>query len=223
MVDYKKPFTKKEIAEGAHRKRVGGKWDALGKLQIRFMKEQGLLPEHYLLDVGCGALRAGVRFVRYLEPGHYFGTDINETLLEAGYRKELGKKARAKLPRENLKQTERFESDFGDVRFDYAIAQSVFTHVSLNHIRLALYQVGKVMKPGGKFYATFFEGSKDMSLTDVLPIGRGLLQETNSYWYYREDMEWAAQYGPWTYEYIGDWNHPVKQQMVVYTRTSEDA
>ena len=28
-----------------------------------------------LIDIGCGALRGGVHFVRHLDPGHYFGMD----------------------------------------------------------------------------------------------------------------------------------------------------
>jgi hypothetical protein len=38
-----------------------------------------------------------------------------------------------------------------------AIAQSVFTHVSLNQMRLCLYRLARVMRPGGTFYATFCE------------------------------------------------------------------
>jgi len=222
LPDYKAPFTKEEIEAGKHRRRVGGKWHRLGKLQLEFLKSVGLQPDHYLLDVGCGALRGGIRFVDYLEPAHYYGIDINDTLLDAGYRKELKKRHREKLPRENLRAVDRFEADFG-VQFDYALAQSVFTHVSLNHIRLALFQVAKVLKPGGKFYATFFEAPDDLPLDGVLPIGKGLLQETNSYWYYRDDLRWACSFGPWEYRYIGDWNHPSKQQMVEYTRTEGPA
>lgn len=172
MVDYKQPFTKEELKAGAHRIRVGGKWEQMGKLQNRFMKAQGMQPHHYLLDVGCGSLRGGRRFVRYLEPGHYYGIDINETLLRAGYNRELGPKMREKLPRKNLAAVDRFECDMFGVKFDYAIAQSVFTHVSLNHVRLALHQVAKAMKPGGAFYATFFEAPPDLPLDGRAPDRR---------------------------------------------------
>jgi cyclopropane fatty-acyl-phospholipid synthase-like methyltransferase len=46
--------------------------------------KEGLKPEHYLLDIGCGSLRGGVHFIAYLEPRHYFGIDKDEQLLEAG-------------------------------------------------------------------------------------------------------------------------------------------
>ena len=46
-----------------HRSTVRGNdafWDYLGKRQLDYLVEQGLQPSHYVLDVGCGPLRAGV-------------------------------------------------------------------------------------------------------------------------------------------------------------------
>ena len=67
-----------------HRRAVGGMWEEIGKLQFNFLVEQGLKPGHFLLDVGCGRLRGGIHFIRYLEPEHYFGIDISKVLLAAG-------------------------------------------------------------------------------------------------------------------------------------------
>lgn len=78
--------------------------------------------------------------VDYLQPGNYYGIDINHSVLQAGYDRELDDDQRARLPAENLRATDRFDIDFG-VQFDMGIAQSVFTHMSLNHIRLCLYRV----------------------------------------------------------------------------------
>jgi len=60
----------------------------------------------------------------------------------AGYANELDDAGRARLPSKNLRATDRFDADFG-VEFDMAIAQSVFTHVSLNWIRLCLARVAQ--------------------------------------------------------------------------------
>lgn len=97
-IDYAKPLPKAAIRKGRHRTRVGGQWDELGELQLEFMIAQGLRPEHRLLDVGCGALRAGIRFVDYLQPAGYYGIDINQTLLDAGFERELPEHLRSKLP-----------------------------------------------------------------------------------------------------------------------------
>src|SRR5256714_13012220 len=64
-------------------------WDYLGKLQLDYLVEQGLKPEHYVLDVGCGPLRAGVHFIGYLEPGHYAGVDKRGVRLEPAAEVEL--------------------------------------------------------------------------------------------------------------------------------------
>jgi len=82
--NYWKQVSEEEMQKGVHRQRIGDMWDEIGQLQFNFLVEQGLLPYHTLLDVGCGCLRGGVYFVPYLENGHYFGMDINESLIEAG-------------------------------------------------------------------------------------------------------------------------------------------
>ncbi len=56
-VHYSRQLSPAEIAAGAHRAFVGGRWDEIGRSQFEFMKQRGLLPEHKLVDIGCGALR----------------------------------------------------------------------------------------------------------------------------------------------------------------------
>ncbi|MBA2614534.1 MAG: hypothetical protein H0U90_01940, partial [Actinobacteria bacterium] len=60
-----------------HRRTIGNvpRWELVGDLQFEYLKERGLEPEHYLLDVGCGPLRGGIRFIQYLETGHYYGVE----------------------------------------------------------------------------------------------------------------------------------------------------
>jgi SAM-dependent methyltransferase len=220
--EYAKPLTSEEIEGGRHRKRAGGLWTSMGRLQLDFMVAQGLQPDSLLLDIGCGPLRAGIHFVDYLDPGNYYGIDVNESLLEAGYDVELPEKLRAKLPRDHLRATDRFDSEFG-VPFDFAIAQSVFTHIPLNDIRLCLVRLGRQMTPGGRFYATFFEAPSGFPVDGVLdgdhPEKRDKFTERNPFWYWPADLEWAAGFGPWEFKYLGDWGHPRKQMMVEFTRT----
>jgi SAM-dependent methyltransferase len=211
-------LTEEQIAGGAHRDWVGGRWEQLGRLQRDFVLGRGLRPEHRLLDVGCGSLRAGVQLLDHLAPGHYYGIDIGLAILEAGYYHELTDAQRRLLPAENLRATDRFDADFG-VRFDIAIAQSLFTHITLNQIRLCLYRVGLVMKPGGRFFATFFEQSAD---TPVDEVRGNKLTERNPYWYYRRDLRWAAG-KQWSFHYIGRWGHPGGQRMVEFRRIGPDS
>ena len=57
------------VMSGKHRNSVGGMWDEIGGLQRDFVLGEGLTPDMRLLDIGCGCLRAGVHFVRYLNAG----------------------------------------------------------------------------------------------------------------------------------------------------------
>ena len=53
-----------------HRRYVGGHWEALGALQLDLLRREGLRPSHRLVDVACGALRAGVHLIPWLDAGN---------------------------------------------------------------------------------------------------------------------------------------------------------
>jgi len=212
-------FTPEEIEAGVHRQFIGGVWDTHGERQLEYLRAQGLQPHHRLVDIGCGPFRAGRHFIDYLEPGHYYGVEANHSLIQAGYDVELTEDQRARVPVANLRANDRFDVDFG-VRFDYAMAQSVFTHVSLNHIRLCLYRLAPAMEVGGSFYATFFVRKPSVPVDTIIASKRGkpFFNEKNVFWHYSQDLAWAARIGPWRYEYIGDWGHPANQKMARFVR-----
>jgi len=62
------------------REEIGGLWEKIGELQFNFLVKNGLEPKHFLLDIGCGSLRGGIHFIRFLEECHYFGIDKNQEL-----------------------------------------------------------------------------------------------------------------------------------------------
>lgn len=214
---YDREFSTEDVENDKHRSYVGGKWEEVGELQRNFLVAEGLEPHHRLLDVGCGSLRGGVQFVDYLDTGNYYGIDINANVIEAGYDNELTDEQRKRLPVTNLHSTDRFDADFG-VDFDVAIAQSVFTHVSLNHIRLCMHRVSKVVKPGGRLFATFYERPPSFPVDGQ---HRKQFGERNAFWYYRRDLRWASRFGRWKYRYIGNWGHPRGQRMIELTRLND--
>lgn len=217
-----KAMSKRDLKKGLHRKNVGGMWDEIGRLQSGFLVEQGLAPGMKFLDIGCGSLRGGVHFINYLDAGNYYGMDVNAPLVEAGYSIELKKAGLAhKLPRTNLVIENRFKAARLGVEFDYALALSVFTHLPLNHIRLCLAELAKCMKPGGRFFATFFECPDGAPIEENIehqPGGVVTKAEEDPYHYRRADLLWCVEGLPWRMQYIGDWNHPRAQKMVCFTR-----
>lgn len=203
--------------EDWHRRGVGGRWDELGTLQLEFLKEQGLRPEHVLLDVGCGSLRGGVRFIDYLEPGHYWGIEKQAELLEAGRDVELSRAGVAgKEP--HLRVTGLFELDHvpAGVAFDFALAQSVFTHLRPELVRLCIERVTRRLAPGGVFYATFFEGDEDV----VGPSHGWREDELQHPRYRRETLRRLADEAGADLAYVGAWGHPRDQRMVAITPRS---
>ncbi len=213
---YGRQLTEEELQSRVHREAVGGAWEEIGRLQFEFLQQQGLLPEHYLLDVGCGSLRGGIHFARYLDEGHYFGLDINASLLEGG-RRELCE-AGLEHKRPQLALSGGFvASQFGQ-QFDFALAQSVFTHLPFNHIVRCLIEVRKVLKPSGVFFATFFESPSSGYLSTISqPAGFVTHYDEDAYHQSWEEMQWLAKIAHWNVELIGDWQHPRNQRMLAFT------
>ena len=210
------------VAQGRHRIIIGDFWEEIGRLQFDYLRNNGLKPDSRLLDIGCGSLRGGVHFVAYLDAGHYFGLDSNASLIEAGYNLELGPLGlQRKLPRANLIADDEFHFDGFPDGFDFALAQSLFTHLPLNHLRLCLARLWPKMKAGGRFFATFFLMPDDHAIGAPLvhsPGGVTSRDWRDPYHYYVRDLAYAAQGLPWRMHVQGDWSHPRDQQMVEFER-----
>lgn len=132
-------FYSEALAKGRHRDIVGGRWDETGRAQMALLLAEGLRPGHRLLDIGCGSLRLGCKAVPYLEPGHYWGTDLSGALMRQGHAAELTDKKR--LPIGQLVEDADFSFPGVPETITHAIAFAVFTHLPANHLRRALIQV----------------------------------------------------------------------------------
>jgi SAM-dependent methyltransferase len=210
------------VAEGRHREAVGGLWDEIGALQFEFLKRHGLSAGDHLLDIGCGSLRGGVRFAAFLEPGHYWGIDSNESLIDAGYRIELNRlRLTDRVPRTNLLHDDEFNFDRFGQTFDAAIAQSLFTHLPANRIRLCLYRLGRVMRAGGRLFATYFEIPEDHAVDQPYMHRRGGVSTygyKDPFHYRRSEMAAMTSDLPWDVAWSGDWEHPRDQNMMILER-----
>lgn len=218
---YQTEWVAKNVDAGLHRELVGGMWNAIGMLQFEFLLGQGLKPHHRLLDVGCGSLRGGVHFIRYLDAGNYFGIDLSAELLDAGYERELGATLQQKLPRSHLIATGDFDFSGIPDDIDYALAQSLFTHLPLNHIRLCLARLAGKMRSGTTFFATFFERPEQHPHHEPLthyPAGAITFSTQDPYHYTVAELAAMTMGLPWTARYIGEWGHPRSQHMLAFDR-----
>ena len=140
-------------------------YDLVAAMAFNLLTTLGLRQNHSLLDIGCGSLRIGRLLIPYLNRGKYFGVEPNEWLVDEGITRELG---------ETLVQIKRptfFFSDSPDtlahakVAFDFALAQSIFSHCGLDLIQAWLSAISGSLARDGVLVATFLIGEKDSAQT----------------------------------------------------------
>jgi SAM-dependent methyltransferase len=140
-------------------------YDLIAAMAFNLLTTLGLRQHHSLLDLGCGSLRIGRLLIPYLNQGKYFGVEPNKWLVENGIRRELG---------ETLVQIKRptfFFSDSPDtiaqirLSFDFALAQSIFSHCGLDLIKGWLSAISRSLANDGAFVATFLVGEEDSTKT----------------------------------------------------------
>jgi SAM-dependent methyltransferase len=146
------------------------------KLERQLIKQAPALPQiaaltglrrgHKILDVGCGPGRLTREFVLYLDDdGAYHGLDVRKEVIDdlvvaygdlpnfhfhhadlsnSTYNKEGGAAATAyRFPLESA-------------TFDLVLLRSVFTHLVPAEVENYMTEIGRVLRPGGHAYITYF-------------------------------------------------------------------
>ncbi|MFV0492835.1 MAG: class I SAM-dependent methyltransferase [Pseudorhodobacter sp.] len=149
------------LAKGRHRAIIGGRWDETGIIQMNLLQREGLRPKHRLLDIGCGPLRTGCRLVHFLNPQHYWGTDLSRDLMLRGYREELTESGRARLPREQLVKDGDFAFPGVPDIFDYLFCFALFTHFPLDFLERGLAGITRHFRCFDKLLFTIFLAPED--------------------------------------------------------------
>jgi SAM-dependent methyltransferase len=130
------------------------RWLELGRMQFDYLFGHGLLPGHRLLEIGCGNLRAGWRFIDHLDIGGYYGIDISPDILISAKETLTARGLQDKLPHLTLVRDLTFDF-LPDGYFDVVHAHSVFSHCPIEVIEECLRNIGRIMKPDGFFDFTF--------------------------------------------------------------------
>jgi SAM-dependent methyltransferase len=168
-------------------------WQKVGRMQFDYLLEHGLRPEHCVLEIGCGNLRAGRHLIDYLDPGNYYGIDIASEVLFAAQATLVEHGLVNRLPYLTLVKDMTF-SFLPDETFDIVHAHSVFSHAPLSVIEDCFAHVGRIMKPDGIFDFTF-------NRTEAEEYQR--LRED---WYYRtETLIGAARRHGLDARFMDDW------------------
>jgi len=107
------------------------------------------------------------------------------------------------------------------MRVDFALAQSVFTALPLNFLRICLERLGNFVVRDGKFFVSIFE-VPDHHPTHTPyrhPSGYISYGAKEPYHYRFADMEFCCRGLPWRAAHIGAWGHPLSVRMVRFDKT----
>ena len=126
-------------------------WAVQRQVQFEFLTSQGLLPEHRLIDIGCGTLCGGIPLIDYLETGHYTGVEARAAVLKEA-RKELAEAGLEHKHPRLIQAADPAQIDV-DAPFDVAWAFMVLIHMTDEIADKYLRFVSQRMTESGEFYA----------------------------------------------------------------------
>lgn len=175
------------------------RWLALGQMQYDYLTATGLEPSHRLLEVGCGNLRAGWRFIQYLDSGNYYGIDISPDVLFVAQRTLAEYGLQDRLPVLTPVRDLTF-SFLPDDHFDVVHAHSVFSHTPIEVVDEFLDHVGRVLAP---------EGFVDFSFNATSSREHHVVRE--DYYYRPEMLARRAEARGFRAEHRPDWGEGHKQ------------
>lgn len=145
----------------------GGDFLSNGLLfKSHFIALAGLRPDERVLDIGSGLGRMAIPLTDYLtRPNAYEGFDVVREAVDLCTHRITSRYPGFRftwVPLHNDLYTgggaraSEFTFPYPDADFDFAWATSVFTHMDRNEVARYLAETRRVMRPGGRFLATFF-------------------------------------------------------------------
>lgn len=143
-------------------------WKMKREFQESFLKEKGLKPEHYMLDVGCGTLRGGLPLIDYLSAGHYTGIDVRTEAIEEA-KVEL-RKAGLEEKAPKLIQFKSFDDVEISETFDYILAFAVLFHLEDEIFRDCIAFVSERLDAEGRFFANANLGDRSEGKWREFPV-----------------------------------------------------
>jgi SAM-dependent methyltransferase len=132
-----------------------------------FRELGGLQPDHRVLDVGCGIGRMAIPLTTYLrDGGSYEGFDVGREMIRWCRRNVTTRHPAFEFtwaPIYNRKynpfgtiSASEFRFPYEDRSFDFALATSLFTHLTRADASHYLSELGRVLRPGATSLLTFF-------------------------------------------------------------------
>ncbi|XP_061945873.1 uncharacterized protein LOC133669664 [Populus nigra] len=137
-----------ELLVEEHHSNYGEPW-AGGRDVFEFLAESShLSPNSRVLEIGCGTLRVGLHFIRYLVPEHFHCLERDELSLMAAFRYELPSQGLLHKRPLIVKGEDMDFSKFGSgVVYDLIYASAVFLHMPDKLVWAGLERLVGMLKP----------------------------------------------------------------------------
>uniref|UniRef100_A0A803R4N4 Methyltransferase type 12 domain-containing protein n=1 Tax=Cannabis sativa TaxID=3483 RepID=A0A803R4N4_CANSA len=131
-----------------HHSNYGEPW-AGGRDVFEFLAESShLRPNSRVLEIGCGTLRVGLHFIRYLKPEHFHCLERDELSLMAAFRYELPSQGLLHKRPLIVRGEDMDFSKFGSgVVYDLIYASAVFLHMPDKLVWVGLERLASKLKP----------------------------------------------------------------------------
>lgn len=145
-----------------------GDFKKIGEHYLNIFKEHcNLLPNHKVLDVGCGIGRIAIPLTKYLNAdGSYEGFDIVKSGIDWCTKNISKTHPNFKFKHIDLKNdlynlkteesAKNFKFPYEANSFDLVVLTSVFTHMMPEDVKNYLHEINRVLKSNGKCLVTFF-------------------------------------------------------------------
>ncbi|XP_021282539.1 uncharacterized protein LOC110415269 [Herrania umbratica] len=137
-----------ELLVEEHHSNYGEPW-AGGRDVFEFLAESSHLTSNSrVLEIGCGTLRVGLHFIRYLKPEHFHCLERDELSLMAAFRYELPSQGLLhKRPLIVRGEDMDFDKFGSDVVYDLIYASAVFLHMPDKLVWFGLERLVDRLKP----------------------------------------------------------------------------
>lgn len=147
---------------------IGCDYVEVGRTYLQhFIKWGGLKPRESVLDIGCGSGRMAVPLMAYLSAeSRYEGFDLMLDCVQWCQQQVTARKPNFRFQQADIYNShynpkgkfppEEYPFPYAAQQFDFAILISVFTHVLPATLDHYVSEIARVLRPGGRCFATFF-------------------------------------------------------------------
>jgi len=136
-----------ELLVEEHHSNYGEPW-AGGRDVFEFLAQSAhLKPDSRVLEIGCGTLRVGLHFIRFLNPEHFHCLERDELSLMAAFRYELPSQGLLSKRPLIVKGEDMDFGKFGaGLMYDLIYASAVFLHMPDKLVWVGLERLGTKLK-----------------------------------------------------------------------------